>query len=519
MTTGPSANNTKKKKQDEPDPSVTSSAYARMAGRLALIDAVLGGTEALRTAGEEYLPRHTMETDQSYNSRLASAVLMNFYELTVEGLVGIPFSQGVSFEDDVPEIIKEQAEDIDLRGNHVDVVARRWFKSGLSKGVSWLLVEHPPKKEKADGTPRTLADDRNEGLRPFWVILQPEDVLMVTVERLNGKQYVTHLRFREIVRTRVGFEEIETERIHVREPGRYEVWDKKIERNREVWTKTDEGIITFKNQVPVVPFYAGDPIGVGEIKPPLIDLAYLNVAHWQSYADQQNILSVCRFPMLAASGIESADQVIAVGPNQVLVTESPDAEYYFVEHTGAAVEAGRKQIVDLEEKMSKFGADWLNQRPAYESATGRAIDQQESLSQLQSIIGLFKDAMEMVLSFHAEWLGLKTGGSIIIRSETGPKGYESAELMLLFTLYRAGLINAERMFAELQRRSVIDPDLDPIVETEAGMVALIDRIAKELEPQFFQKAAPGKEQSGAQKRQERRFVGKPAGNDPLKGDR
>lgn len=517
MTTGPSAS-ALRKRDKQPDPSVVSSAYSRMADKLALIGDVLGGTETMRIAGETHLPKHPMETDGSYERRLAFAVLMNFYELTVEGLVGIPFSQGVSFEDDVPEIIKQHAEDIDLRGNHADVIARRWFKAGLAKGVAWLLVEHPPKKEKEDGRARTLADDRAEGLRPFWVVLQPEDVLMVTVERINGRQRVTHLRFREIVRTRVGFDEVETERIHVREPGHFEVWDKIVECGSEIWKKSEEGVITLKDEVPVVPFYSGEPISVGEIKPPLIDLAYLNVAHWQSYADQQNILSVCRFPMLAASGVESSDEVIAVGPNQVLVTESPDAEYYFVEHTGQAVEAGRKHIQDLEEKMSKFGADWLNQRPAYESATGRAIDQQESLSQLQSIITLFKDAMETVLDFHAKWLGEKDGGSIIIRSDMGPKGYESAELMLLFTLYRAGLLTAERMVAELQRRGVIDPDLDPVEESESGMKSLIERIAQELEPQFMQAKQSGKEKSGAQKRQQRRFVGKPAGNDPLKGD-
>jgi hypothetical protein len=510
----------KLKKEPGTDPSTTSVAYGRMSDSINLVSHLLGGTPVMREAGEDFLPRHAMESDASYERRLETAVLANYFGITLEALVGLPFSQGVALQDDVPKTIIDQSEDIDLQGNHLNVFARRWFRSGLAKGVAWALIEHPPKKE-IEGRARTLADDIQEGMRPFWVLIQPENVLMVRMERIGGIQKVTHFRFRETVLKQTGFVEEEVNRIHVREPGRFEVFEETVDRGKVIWKSIERGDISLQGEVPVVPFYAGEPSAVAEIKPPLLDLAYLNVLHWQSYSDQNNILSVCRFPMLAASGVETVDDTIEVGPNTVLATESPDAKYYFVEHTGQAVEAGRKSLVDLEDKMAQWGADWLSRGPDYQSATGKVIDHTQKLSQLQSIIMLFQDAMERALKFHAMWIKEKQGGSVLMRSDMGPRGYESAELMLLFTLYRAGLISAERMIAELQRRNAIDPDLVPQTETDEGRKQLLDRIEKELEPQFIKKdngsLGNKKEASGASKRQERRFVGKPAGNDPLKG--
>lgn len=510
----------KLKQEPADDPSTVSLAYGRMLDAWLRINALLAGTDAMREAGETYLPRHAMETDESFERRLLTAVLSNYFGITVEALVGLPFAQGIALESNVPKEIVEDAEDIDLKGNHLNVVARRWFRSGLAKGVSWLLVEHPEKKA-IEGRERTKADDIREKMRPFWVVIQPEDVLMVETQRVNGREIVTHFRFSETSTERNGFEEIEVQRIHVREPGSYQVWRQYIDRGRTVWKIEKTGDISLKDEVPVVPFYAGEPITTGEIKPPLLDLAHLNILHWQSYSDQTNILSVSRFPMLAASGVESVDETIEVGPNTVLATESPDAKYYFVEHSGQAVEAGRRSLIDLEDKMAQWGADWLSQGPNYQSATSKVIEHVEKLSQLQAIIYLFQDSVERVLKFHAKWRGLPEGGEVTVRSDMGPRGYESAELMLLFTLYRAGLISGERMIAELQRRNAIDPDLVPETETEEGRKQLLDRIEKELEPQFMRKdnGSQGnrKQASGAQKRQNRRFAGKPAGDDPLKG--
>jgi hypothetical protein len=43
----------------------------------------------------------------------------------------------------------------------------------------------------------------------------------------------------------------------------------------------------------------------GDGEPPLLDLAYLNVKHWQSQSDQDNILHIARVPILALIGVRT----------------------------------------------------------------------------------------------------------------------------------------------------------------------------------------------------------------------
>ena len=123
------------------DPSITSAAYDVMQPRWQRIDAVLGGTETMRAAGTAYLPQHSEEADEVYDERLKTSTLLNETEIILNGWVGKPFSKPVQLSETTPEQIKEWADDIDLQGNNLDVFAREWFRSGVAKGFSHVLVE------------------------------------------------------------------------------------------------------------------------------------------------------------------------------------------------------------------------------------------------------------------------------------------------------------------------------------------------------------------------------------------
>ena len=54
-----------------------SGAVASMAENWPLIDALVGGTPAMRKAGKKFLPQWPAEDDQSHNTRLSTAGLFN----------------------------------------------------------------------------------------------------------------------------------------------------------------------------------------------------------------------------------------------------------------------------------------------------------------------------------------------------------------------------------------------------------------------------------------------------------
>ena len=68
-----------------------SSEVTEMAGNIELAKALLGGTSAMRAAGETYLPRWPNEDQTAYTCRLKVSTLFPAYKRTVATLAGKPF--------------------------------------------------------------------------------------------------------------------------------------------------------------------------------------------------------------------------------------------------------------------------------------------------------------------------------------------------------------------------------------------------------------------------------------------
>lgn len=393
-------------------PDNPSSAFSIMAPRWNLINALLGGTETMRSAGEAYLPKHQEETSESYDRRLACSVLTNYVSVTLEGLVGRPFSQEVGVGDGVPAQVRALLEDVDLKGNKLDIFAREWFQEGVAKGFAHVLVEMPRQESRVgeDGQPiaRTLADDRAEGIRPYWCLVKPEDVVAAYTRQVGEYHLVEHLRIREDSVERAGFDEAHVKRVRQMDfvgpgvPVQVTMWRKKPDADE--WFVEDEWTIGL-DFIPLVTFYAVRPQASFVAKPPLTDLANLNISHWQSDSDQRNILSVARFPILAASGVDPEAADLRVGPHNYLATQDPQGRFYYVEHGGAAIAAGAADLESLEERMKAYGAEFLRRRPGDVTATERALDSAESVSPLQAMVLSFEDALATAAAYTARWYG------------------------------------------------------------------------------------------------------------------
>jgi hypothetical protein len=447
----------------------TSSAYDRMAPAWKRIRTLLAGTDAMRAMAQEYLPQHEEESAPAYQTRLDRAVLVNFTEQTLEQLVGMPFSEPVALDEDVPPIIEELLEDVDLQGNNLDVFCRTWFRAGVAKGFSHVLVEFPRPVASIDDAgnevPRTLEDDRRDNVRPYWVAVEPENLIAAYAEMVNGREVLTHVRILETCTERNGFAEREVVRIRVLEPGYFWLYE---QQKKDEWAVVEEGH-TGRDDIPLVTFYA-DRQGFMQAKPPLLDLAHLNIAHWQSSSDQRHVLTVSRFPILAVSGASSDDtDKLRIGPNSWLATPTPDGKWYYVEHTGAAIEAGRKDLEDLENQMAGYGAQFLKRRSGNETATARALDSSEASSQLQAMALCFKDCVEQALQLTAEWLALEDGGSVLVKTEFGETMGDSQGGELLLKARAAREISHNTFIEEMKRRGLLNEDVD--AEEEREMLA------------------------------------------------
>lgn len=441
-----------------------------MAPRWRLISTLLSGTVAMRAAGTDYLPQHDAESNGNYQERLQACTLYNMMELTLDSLVGKVFVEPLVFHSDVPAEIAALEEDVDLRGNNASVFLRDAFRVALAKTVVHVLVDMPP-INPADREKLSREDDLKSNRRPYWSIIDPENVLFMYADVIDGVEVLQQVRLLEQVEKLDGFAVVTTPQIRVIYPGRWETWipDEEDKKN-ETWKLDDQGTYDL-DVIPMWSFYA-NRTGLGEGKPPLEDLAHLNVRHWQSTSDQISILTVSRFPMLACSGATSDNgALMKVGPRQLLGIREPNGKFYYVEHGGRAIEAGAKDLENLEEKMAAYGAEFLRRKLANVTATERALDLAETMSTLRDTANRYADGIARLLDLTAKWLRLAVaGGTVKINTDFIQRAEDDVDLQVLTAAWEAGALTDETYLFELQRHDVLSPDMDTKKEAAAARI-------------------------------------------------
>jgi len=450
---------------DKMDPSVVSAAYAAMAPCWDKIDSVLAGTASMRARGEKYLPRHEKEPVTQYQERLNRTTLYNASDMTLNSWVGRPFREPIERSDEINDDMEDVLEDVDRQGNRVDVFARNWFKEGLAKGLAHILVDMP---SKTDREYRSLADDRAAGLRPYWCFIKPENLIFASHEVIGGREVLTHVRIKETVIQRAGFGEVMVRRIRIFDRDdtgvQYSVWqlfDSQTEagQSSSEWRLVEGPTKIDLPEIPLVTFYS-DRCGFMLAKSPLEDLVDLNIRHWQSTSDQINVLTVARFPILAASGISQEEANLVIGPKKTLFTTDPAGKWYYLEHAGAAIAAGRQDLLDLKEEMANYGAEFLQKRPGGETATARALDSSESTSALQDATRRFNDALNQALVVTGMWMKQPEPGTLKIDLSNTVVVPDSGDWDALKTARAGRDISREAYLGELKRRGTLDEEFD-----------------------------------------------------------
>lgn len=420
----------------------------------ALVRALLGGTRAMREAGTKYLPKWPNEQAADYQVRLNSAVLFPAFKRTVATLASKPFSKPLTYGDDVPAPIRELCEDVDLQGRNLHVFAHDVFRAALGYGMAGILVDYP----RTDGV-RTLEDERRIGARPYMVAIGCEQLLGWRASRVAGRWRVDMLRFVETVSEPDGeFGERRVEQIRVLVPGAWRTY-----RQADAgWVAHEEGVTTLP-YVPFVPVY-GEREGFMLGKSPLIEVAHMNVQHWQDSSDQQKSVRFARVRIAAIVGGDP-DQQVTIGADYFLRLP-PDASIQIAQGSAESVDIGRKEIDALEEQMRQAGAELLVMRPGQITATQTATENAVGMSVLQSMAEGMEDALDAALQIMADWTGQPQGGHVSLYKDFGAATLAEASAQIVLGASTAGLISKRTAIEELKRRGTLGPNVDPDTERE-----------------------------------------------------
>ncbi|WP_368300925.1 DUF4055 domain-containing protein [Kluyvera sichuanensis] len=446
-----------------PDISTPNLDYGNMVQAWDINDALMGGTLYMRQLGEAYLPRWPKEDKEDYQKRLAVATLLPAYEETINQNVGRVFAEPIQLGENVPDRLREFAKDVDLEGSRLDVWAQAFFSLAMQYGLSHALVDYP--RVDAEQV-KTKADEKATGARPYVTMLNPRQVIGWKSKMVGGKVQLTALRIKEVVvEDGDDFGQTKVEQIRLLTPGRVEIYRKATGDNAQAnWTLHEEWE-TSRRDITLITLYT-KRTGFMCGSPPLLNMALLNVKHWQSQSEQDNILHVARVPILTVFGLED-DQELVIGSSsatQFSNRETGGLEY--VEHTGSAIGAGKESLSDLVEQMRQAGAKLLRtDNTSTKSVDQTSEEKMQEQSPLYTMATSLEDAIDNILQIMAEYIGEAEGGNVDVRTELDveSKEFNPPAALAIQSLRQGGDIRRVDAIKSLQKLNIIDADADPDV--------------------------------------------------------
>lgn len=443
-----------------PDISTPNLDYNNMVEAWDINDALMGGTLYMRSLGEAYLPKWPNEEPDSYKKRLAVATLLPTYEETIKQNVGRVFAAPTRLSDDTPEQIKEICQDVDLEGTCLDVWAQQLFSIGMQYGLAHILTDYPV----IYGEVKTAAQEKEIGARPYAIIINPRQVIGWKSKTENGRIILTEIRIKEVVIVDCDdYGQTKIDQIRHIEIGSVKIWRKtKASDGSDTWAIHEEWK-TSRKDIPLKTFYT-KRTGFMKGEPPLLNLAMLNIKHWQSQSEQDNILHVARVPILTAFGLENGEELTIGSSCATRFSDKNTQGLAYVEHTGSAVNAGKESLSDLVEQMRLAGAKLLrDQNTATKSVDQTQEEKMQSNSPLFTMASSLEDTLDNVFDLIASWLNLPKGGhvDIVTEIEVARKTIDSAGAIAIQSLRQGGDIRRIDAVRALQRIGLIDPDAKP----------------------------------------------------------
>lgn len=425
-----------------------------------IINDLLGGTLSMRAAGKKYLFQMPLEDKGAYENRLNRSTLYPALSETLAQMCGRVFYSPINISNVNEKIVKDILPDVDAEGNALDVFASQWFYSALAYGVSFVLVDYTK-----TGDAKTKAEEKALGARPYLVHIKPQNVLGIKYERINGNKVMTQFRYKEFVTEEDGeFATKVVEQINVYEIGRVRKYkaqskgksDTSFVEIENIEVKANGIPLTF---IPIVPFVTKKTGHFALGEPPLMELANLNIKHWQSQSDQDNLLNTARVPLLVRIGVTD-DSTVKIGNSIVDLPVGADLRY--VEHTGSAIAAGQKSLNELETQMRVAGAKLLEKADMAMTESQARDEQNKEISALRLYANRFEDALDLALEYIGVWLGIesKAVGNVEISGNIDGNLDPNASMDSVIKLQAAGIISKQTTFEEAKRRGLISDNVN-----------------------------------------------------------
>lgn len=444
-------------------------AYVEMAPGWQRVRAVRHLNKTLAENPDDILPKFESEDRIDYVARAKMTDAFEAVDETLHALVGLATRHPPTLEDDVPERIRLDWEDIDGQGTHGDVFCQQVLEYALQDGHCGVLTDYPPAEKGL-----TLAQEQARGYRAYAVIFPADTITAWRVGRVAGRVVLTMVKLREgkevpvgafgtatVERYRTLYQNVaksDTEADGVRQGQPYVsfVVHEQVPGKAEEWQEVDRGILRGPEFITLRIAYGGERTGILQSRPPLRGLAYTSIAHTQVGSEHRILMHNCAIPLRVFIGRDTSGDAA----NSVKLTNGIDVsmggDVKIVEPSGAAFETMERYRASLQRQMGSQGFSMLRRdAPGNMTATENLLQSSKESSKLSKALQSEHDCMEGVLEDFAAFYGLPTGGTITMTKQFMDLDLTAEQIRVLSDMHDRGQLTLETLLGVVQKNGRI----------------------------------------------------------------
>jgi hypothetical protein len=444
-----------------------------------LVADVVAGEEKVKAKGEAYLPNPSAVEEEPgekkavYDRYKQRASFYNVTGHTLQGLIGAVFRKDPELE--VQAGLDYVSTDVDGAGVSIFQQSQRVLENVMGKGREGLLVDYPNAEAPASRA------DQNAGLvRASIVRYQAEQITNWRTTKVGGAHLLSLIVLKEtaeeVAEDGFSVDEIEQYRVLQLVEGLYQVTVWRANEKGTAWEIHQQYIPKRGNGAPWnrIPFtFVGAQNNESSIdKAPLLDLARLNITHYQIQASWYNSLHYVGMgqpwmagltqqwvEMLEKRGVlfgSRAPIMLPEGGSFGIATMSSD--------TGLAEEPGK-----IEERMTSLGARLMQVGSAIKTATEVNSDDAAQHSALSLASANVSEAYTKCLEWCAEFMGASGDVSYLLNQDLVEHTLDSQLLREIVAAWMSGAVPETDVWAWMRRTGLIDSEkTDDEVREEVG---------------------------------------------------
>lgn len=269
----------------------------------------IDGEDAVKARRTKYLPRPnpddtSKENDARYSEYLTRAVFYNVTCRTLDGLVGQVFLRPPAVE--LPDQLEGLKVDVDGVGVGLDQQAKRTLRGVLSYGRMGLFIDYP-----ATDTPTSREDQDRGFIRPTITLYEPWQIINWRTITVGARKLLSLVVLQEeITEPLDDFEDTVVKQWRVLRlvNGQYHV--ELYKEANGTFGKVSEFVPRGANSQPLdtIPFLMVGAVNNDDTldKPPIYDLASLNIAHYRNSADYEEACFIVGQPTICLAGLTAS---------------------------------------------------------------------------------------------------------------------------------------------------------------------------------------------------------------------